>query len=143
MSPTKAFFEALQQALAEGTQLTRLHRRVKELEKEVHKLKAAQLQLKKKGKPTTRGKRLTPAQVNRCLELARRKANSLNWSVLTDEQEKCGRLRWQLEFPVGVIARSLGKHRKTIYEHLNRAKARLAHERDFERRKKRVVQDGL
>jgi len=72
-----------------------------------------------------KAKTLTPSKINALLEKWRKEQSPVDWNKLTDEQEKCARLRWQCGLSVSMIARSLGKHRTTIDEHLARAKARL------------------
>jgi hypothetical protein len=87
-----------------------------------------------------KAKTLTRREINALLTRARQQQSPVDWSTLTDEQEKCARLRWQCNISVSMIARSLGKHRKTVDELLDRAKAKLDHARNFgQRRKKQAV----
>jgi DNA-binding CsgD family transcriptional regulator len=133
---SSAILDGIYQGLLREGRLKQLESRLDELERG-KRGEIKHLRLSNKAKDPLRGKKLTIKQVSWCLELARRQKVSLDWSVLTDEQEKCLRLRYQCGFNVELIARSLGKHRWTIYEHLARARAKLDHARNFEQRRKR------
>jgi hypothetical protein len=122
---SEAFWEGLKKGLVEGAAANKRSRAEnQELHRRLNQQQLVILQLKSvpRGK---RGSALTERQIERYLASARQMPSCLDWSVLTDQQERCARLRWQCRFSVSMISRSLRIHRKTVDEHLIRAGCRL------------------
>ncbi len=78
--------------------------------------------------------------VGKKLVLPAKKRDFSNWidnTSLTNKQRAVFSMRFEYEIPVAEIARRLGLHRKTIYEHLAVANKKIDQQRNYDLRKMR------
>jgi DNA-directed RNA polymerase specialized sigma24 family protein len=130
MSSSDVFWIALKEGLLRENPIRKVHQRLNRQERELSKLQASLANAPHTCEPLRRkrAKILSQHQIKKILSLARTQITRIDLSLLTEKQEECFLLCDFCHFPVAMVARSLGIHRTTVDERLNRAMTRLRRE---------------
>lgn len=113
-----------------------------EREREVSEQRIAALQGRGKGRPEPAGKR-QPKGFEGLGPKKRDLSEYLDGAGLTSVQRDCVSLILEHGLPLAEIARRLGRHHSTVQYHVEQAKKKIDHSREYQGRAKRRARAGV